>query len=180
MFTTGGLRQSDVWRLDRIEMQVAGLMSPIVCGAFGMVRGADGRPIIYSINNSASGTGTLNVCGVPVAPDNGCGVCELDETDEAVIEDVAAIIFEPCDFVTVEVDDATCGGSGSGSSGSGGGTDLGKAAHVRLGGKTEDVSFEVNPIFCPDTCEILTQTLTLCFRNGLYIGHTFGDVPECP
>lgn len=178
MFSQGPLRASDVLRLDRMEQQLAGLMSPIVCGAFGLVRAADGRPIIYSLNNTASDSTGISVCGVPQT-DLGCGDCDLSAADERVITNVRALIYEPCDFDVEEIDDATCGGSGSGSSGSGG-TDVGKAASVRLGGKTEEVSFEVNPVFCPDTCEIVTQTMTLCFRNGLYVGHILSDPPGCP
>lgn len=177
-FPPGPLTTAGSQQLTLMSRQLAGLMQPIVTGAFGMVRAADGRPIIYSAAVvSAAAAAALQICGSPI-PIADCTPCELTDDDLEVFVEVNGILLDPCDFEVTEAH--ACGDSpeGSGSSSSGSGSQA-HAIRIKLKGKTEDVAVgKGDPVLC-DNCVILETIRVLCFRNGLYTGHV--DHPqECP
>ncbi len=139
----------------------------------------------WVVTGGGGGAG-VDVCGSPADATTGTGTdaggdqCQECVEDPRLIEDPVLLRFS-CDFVVEELPDGDCdaGGTGTGT-GTGTNDNPRKTAHVRTRGKTADVSFEVNPVWCPDICDLLTQTLTLCFENGRFTGHVFGDPPECP
>lgn len=180
MFGPGPLKSSDVWRLDRMERQLAGLMAPIVCGAFGMVRAADGRPIIYSLAGFDSGAGNLAVCGAPLAPTTpSCDPCDVTDDDVVRVEDVTDVAFAKCLFVVRRT--AGCSGSGSGSASGSGSSAAHVGVEIDLGGLTGEIkSGAIGVKFCPDTCEVVAWYRYLCFDRGLLMGYRDEEEPDCP
>ncbi len=177
-FSPGPIKQADAAQLSLMARQLAGLMQPIVTGSFGMVRAADGRPIIYSIPTSGTGSGTISVCGAPVAPPlvtgNECPPCGT--LDVVTLSSIQGLYFEPCDFQVTATN--LCGGTAGAGSGSSG-NNASRAARIQLTGKTETVDIPYRLVFCPTDCTILIQYQYECFRRGLYIGRWFDPPVSC-
>lgn len=57
VFQPGQLTNDGAARLTKLEALVNALANPVVAGAFGMARGADGRPIIYGPGGAVGGSG---------------------------------------------------------------------------------------------------------------------------
>lgn len=178
-FSPGPVTTEGAKQLSLMSRQLAGLMQPIVCGAFGMVRAADGRPIIYSLNNTASDEGAISVCGTDLqrrlarTTDTECPTCDTVGY-QRVNHPVTGIAFDPCAFRVTP--SAQCTDANSSSSGSSAGV---TGVLIEPQGFTGTWPTPWDIIFCPDTCEIKIQWAYGCFYKGIFLGYWLGPPVTC-
>lgn len=133
----------------------------------------------------AGGGGSVYVCGTPQNMiGTGTGTADTDECAQCVEDPhltgpVELFKFD-CDFEVEEYQHGHCSSDATGTGSEDTARTFGSTVRVRTRGKTVELTFGVNPIFCEGTtCTVLDQDLTLCFERGRFIGHRFGDAPVC-
>ncbi len=138
---------------------------------------------------AGGGGGSVSVCGTPRNMIPGTGTGTADEAEECAlcVEDphlttpVDLFKFD-CDFEVESYDSGMCSADVTGTGSEGSGEVFGKTVRVRTRGKTLELTFGVNPIFCESStgCDVIYQDLTFCFERGRFIGYRLSDVPTCP